>query len=85
MDAILSRIDFNRGWGFAKSDAEWADDFIAEGQAPSVVRPALTGVAEDNTMKDVILPHTWNAEDMLPGGGLDEGTITVKAKAGIAP
>jgi len=64
----LSRIDFNRGWEFAKSDAEWADDFIAEGQASLVVRPALTGVAEDSAMENVILPHTWNAEDMLPGG-----------------
>ncbi len=47
----VSRIDFNSDWYFAKSMAEWAVDFNMEPKA----------------MDAVILPHTWNADDMGPG------------------
>jgi len=46
-----SKIDFNHDWTFVKSKAEWAVDFNKEHKA----------------MKPVILPHTWNADDMGPG------------------
>ena len=46
-----ARIDFNRDWSFVKSKAEWPEDFINE----------------QKTMEPVILPHTWNADDMGPG------------------
>ncbi len=49
--ATSTRIDFNRDWTFVKSSAEWTDDFIAEARA----------------MEPVILPHTWNEDDMAPG------------------
>ena len=45
------KIDFNRDWSYVKSKAEWIVDFIEENKA----------------MKPVILPHTWNADDMGPG------------------
>ena len=48
--ATSSRVDFNRDWTFVKSQAKWTDDFIAEAKA----------------MEPVILPHTWNADDMGP-------------------
>jgi beta-galactosidase len=49
--ATSAKLDFNRGWTFVKSQAEWTDDFIAGAKA----------------MEPVILPHTWNADDMAPG------------------
>jgi beta-galactosidase len=44
-------IDFNRDWSFVKCSAEWPADFVRE----------------DDRMRPVILPHTWNADDMGPG------------------
>jgi len=41
-------IDFNSNWSFVKSKAKWIVDFIEENKA----------------MNPVILPHTWNADDM---------------------
>jgi len=46
-----SKIDFNRGWTFTKSEAGQVLDFEKEIKA----------------MEAVILPHTWNAEDMVVG------------------
>lgn len=46
------KSDFNSDWEFVKCDAEWPDEFAA----------ATHGMAP------VHLPHTWNADDMLPGG-----------------
>jgi beta-galactosidase len=51
------RIDFNRDWTFVKSSVQWTDDFAAEAKA----------------MEPVILPHTWNADDM--GAGLKDPYI----------
>jgi hypothetical protein len=48
---MSTRIDFNREWTFVLNQAEWAIDFIEK----------------DMAMKPVILPHTWNANDMGPG------------------
>ena len=50
-DNASGRVDFNRGWSFVKSNAKWMDDFAAEAKA----------------MAPVILPHTWNTDDMGPG------------------
>ena len=50
-DVSKSKIDFNRDWTFVKSKVEWAVDFEKEGKP----------------MDPVILPHTWNADDMGPG------------------
>ena len=49
--ATSTRVDFNRNWTFVKSAAKWTDDFAAEAKA----------------MESVILPHTWNTDDMAPG------------------
>ncbi len=49
--ATSARVDFNRDWTFVKSSAEWAIDFNEE----------------DKAMEPVILPHTWNEDDMGPG------------------
>ncbi|MCF7956597.1 MAG: hypothetical protein K9M75_12405, partial [Phycisphaerae bacterium] len=49
--STCGRVDFNRGWSFVKSDAKWMDDFAAE----------------EKEMSAVILPHSWNADDMGPG------------------
>jgi len=46
-----SKIDFNREWTFVKSMTEWPADFYNESKS----------------MEPVILPHTWNADDMGPG------------------
>lgn len=51
VDIKPARIDFNRVWSFVKSSAVWPDDFAAEGKS----------------MEPVILPHTWNADDMGEG------------------
>lgn len=48
---VSAKIDFNRGWSFMKSPAEWPVEFNEE----------------NKTMEPVILPHTRNAEDMGPG------------------
>jgi len=48
---VSAGIDFNRGWSFMKCPAEWPVEFNEE----------------NKTMEPVILPHTWNAEDMGPG------------------
>jgi beta-galactosidase len=48
---VSAKLDFNRGWSFMKSPAEWPVEFNAA----------------NKTMEPVILPHTWNAEDMGPG------------------
>ena len=69
-----ARVDFNRGWTFVKSSAQWTDDFASEGKA----------------MKPVILPHTWNADDMGPGlkdpyiggGWYRKSFVTPSLKAG---
>ncbi len=44
--------DFNRDWEFAKSDAEAPLEFLH---------------GETIDRETVILPHTWNADDMVPG------------------
>lgn len=51
------RIDFNTGWEFAKSSAEWPQDFLLE----------------KNATTPVLLPHTWNEDDM--GIGLNNPYI----------
>lgn len=51
MTKAAERFDFNHDWHFALSDADWPDDFLA-------AHP---------TEEPVILPHTWNAEDMTLG------------------
>ena len=53
VQATPAASDFNRGWTFVKSPAEWALDFMNE--------------SRDQAMQPVILPHTWNADDMGPG------------------
>ena len=46
-----AKMNFNRDWSFVKSPAEWPVEFNERNM----------------TMEPVILPHTWNAEDMGPG------------------
>ncbi len=47
----MKKTDFNRDWQFAKSDVDWPEDL--RNQSPE--------------MEAVILPHTWNADDMVVG------------------
>jgi beta-galactosidase len=64
-----SKIDFNRGWAFVKSIADWPVDFEKE----------------NNALEPVHLPHTWNADDMVVGSSTPYEGVAWYRKNFIAP
>jgi beta-galactosidase len=56
---VTNEIDFRYSWKFYRGDIQQAE------------LPAL----DDREWKDVILPHTWNADDMYPGKSTKEAYI----------